>query len=189
MIYDSQAHHRRSIRLPTYDYSQPGAYFVTLCAEQRTCLFGEIVEEEMRLNEYGAVVRACWHNLPVHFPYLTLDEMIVMPNHVHGILALGESAGSVSAHGVGAGLRPAPTVVARKRHGLPEIVRALKSFSARRINTLRGTPGTRVWQRNYYERVMRNHRELEKVREYITTNVSRWALDRENPSYERGSSP
>jgi putative transposase len=136
------------------------------------------------------MVRAAWHDLP---------------NHVHGIIVLVDAAGDVD---VGAGfprrsasalvragtpqaptddvtLKPAPTQVGAKRHGLPEIVRAFKTFSARRINRMRGTPGTPVWQRNYFEHVIRNERELNAVRQYIHDNPQRWHLDRENPNVAR----
>ena len=93
-----------------------------------------------------------------------------MPNHVHGIIIIRD---------VGAGSEPAPTT---KRHGLPEIVRQFKTFSARRINRRRGTPGQPVWQRNYYEHIIRHEESLNRIRDYILTNPLRWNLDRENPN-------
>src|SRR5215210_6640299 len=97
MTYDSQKHHRRSIRLTGYDYSQAGAYFVTACAQDRACLFGEIVDGQMRLNEAGRMVLAEWNTLPDRFPAVELDEFVVMPNHVHGIITI--SMGTVGATG------------------------------------------------------------------------------------------
>ena len=88
MKYDPQKHHRRSIRLKGHDYTSPGAYFITICTHQRQCLFGEIVDGEMQLNEFGKWVDACWQRLPTHFPHLQLDRFVVMPNHIHGILTL-----------------------------------------------------------------------------------------------------
>ena len=164
---------RRSIRLKGYDYTEAGAYFVTICTQDRTCLFGDVVDEEIRLNEAGQVVQAVWDELPNHYPNVELDEFVVMPNHVHGIIVI------VGAD-VGAGFKPAPTIPV-KRHGLAEIVRALKTFSARRINELRGTPGRSVWQRNYYEHIIRDEESLNRIREYIANNPAQWALDRENP--------
>jgi REP element-mobilizing transposase RayT len=106
-----------------------------------------------------------------HYPNVALDEFCVMPNHVHGVIWIA---------GVGrAGFKPVPTP--ERCHGLPEIVRAFKMLSARRINEVRGTQGAAVWQRNYYERVIRDDRELNAIREYIQTNPLRWHLDKENP--------
>jgi len=125
----------------------------------------------MRLNEAGNVVQVVWKELPHHYLGTEIDVFAVMPNHVHGIVVLHDDP-------VGAGLKPAPT----KRHGLPEIVRALKTFSARRINEIRGTPGHPVWQRNYYEHIIRSEDELNLIREYIAENPLRWKTDRENPA-------
>jgi REP element-mobilizing transposase RayT len=184
MTYDPQRHHRRSIRLKGYDYTQPGAYFVTICTRNRECLFGGIVDGKMRLNPLGDIVAACWHDLPNHYPHVQLDAFVIMPNHVHGIIVLLDPGD------VGAGLGPAPTTggvptshpKTHRGHGLPEIVRAFKSFSARRINEYRRTPGTPVWQRNYYEHIIRNERSLGRIREYIVNNPLQWELDRENPA-------
>ena len=156
---------RRSTRLRSYDYSRAGSYFVTICAQNRECLFGNVMDDEMRLNAAGAIVQTVWDELPNHYPNVELDRFVVMPNHLHGIIVI-----------VGAGLKPTPT-----KHGLPEIVRALKTFSARRINEMRNTPGVPIWQRNYYEHIIRNDESLHRIREYIVNNPAQWALDRENP--------
>lgn len=100
--YNSEIHHRRSIRLKGYDYSRSGAYFVTICTQNRECLFGEIVDGKMRLNEPGRILQTTWDALPKHYPHVELDAWIIMPNHVHGIVVLGV---------VGAGLKPAPTEI------------------------------------------------------------------------------
>ncbi|MCC7447866.1 MAG: transposase [Anaerolineae bacterium] len=175
MPYDSLKYHRRSVRLQGYDYAQSGAYFVTVCTHNRECLFGEIVAEAMVLNPFGIIVQDQWDNLPRHYPHLELDAFVVMPNHMHGIIVLTDP--------VGAGLRPAPTTVPTidKRYGLPEIVRALKAFSARQINDCRESPGVPVWQRNYYEHIIRNEKALDAIRRYIEDNPLRWALDVDNP--------
>ena len=125
MKYGPQRHHRRSIRLQGYDYAQAGAYFVTVCAYNRECLFGEIMGEEMQVNASGEIVIACWHDIPRHFANVELDAFVVMPNHVHGIIMLRDV--NDPDIGVGAGFKPAPTLTA-SRHGLPEIVRAFKTF-------------------------------------------------------------
>ena len=170
---------RKSIRLKGWDYSEPGAYFVTICTHNRQPLFGQVVDGEMVLNEYGQIVREAWFDLPNHYAHVELDAFVVMPNHVHAIIVL-------TADPVGAGLKPAPTPAAPTpaptRHPLSEIVRALKTFSARRINALRGTPGVPVWQRNYYEHIIRTERALNAIRRYIAENPLRWYLDRYNPN-------
>jgi REP element-mobilizing transposase RayT len=125
MKYDPEIHHRRSIRLRSCDYAQAGAYFVTLCTHDRMCLLGSVVEGDMRLNDAGQFLQATWEALPDHYPHVELDEFVVMPNHVHGIIVLDFTA----------------TIT---RHGLAEIVRALKTFSARRINEQNQTPGVKV---------------------------------------------
>jgi putative transposase len=179
---------RRSIRLKAYDYSTAGAYFVTVCTDGRACLFGDIVDNIVRLNPCGVIVSETWDALPAHYPHLSLDAFVVMPNHVHAIILFDDSddppvgagfkpappsGGTVES---GAGLKPAPT-----RHALPEIVRAFKTFSARRINDLRDTPGAPVWQRNYYEHVVRDETALNRIRQYIADNPARWADDPDNP--------
>jgi len=180
--YDPAKHHRRSIRLKGYDYTQAGAYLVTICTQGRICLFGEIVDGEMRLNDAGEIVAWTWHDLPNYISNVQLDAFVVMPNHVHGIIIITDPVVVV-----GAGSEPAPTEPAPtpRMHGLPEIVRQFKTFSARRINDLRGTPGTPVWQRNYYEHIIRDEGSLNRIREYILNNPSRWEMDQENPSVAR----
>ena len=153
-----------------YDYSQSGAYFVTIVVWQRECLFGEIVDGGMRLNEYGKIVQRAWFDLPKHYPHVQLGTFCIMPNHVHAVIIFIET--------VGAGLKPAPTVA---RHPLSEIVRAFKSFSARRINELRKTQGVPVWQRNYYEHIIRNSDEHNRIHLYIGSNIDNWITDDENP--------
>ena len=167
-----ERHRRHSIRLREYDYTQAEAYFITVVAYGRTALFGEVAGGEARLNEFGRIVEWSWADLPKHYLGVLCDEFVVMPNHIHGIIVLGQPIV------VGAGLKPAPT----RRHGLPEIVRALKTFSARRINDIRHTPGAPVWQRNYYEHIVRGDGELLRVREYIVNNPMEWENDRENSS-------
>jgi len=170
-IYDPEIHKRTSLRLQGYDYAQAGMYFVTICAYEHKCLFGEIVDGEMRLNDKGRIVLECWNDLPQHYENLVLDYFTIMPNHVHGIMAL------LDIPVVGAGLKPAPTA---KRHGLSEMVRALKTFSSKHINKIRSTPGMPVWQRNYYEHVIRDDDDLNRIREYIINNPPNWGEDEEN---------
>jgi REP element-mobilizing transposase RayT len=232
MTYDPERHHRRSIRLRGYDYRQAGAYFVTICVQDRACLFGEVVDGDMRLSKAGENVQAVWNDLPRRFPGIDLDAFVVMPNHVHGIVFLGadpdvggdngtprrdegaihraptnvsrlpragrvEDAGSGMPGGkrhVGARFiapsSPAPTsrIPASPPDGrlnptLGEIVRAFKAVTTRQIRLATTHPFS--WQRNYYERIVRNDRELERARAYIAVNPGRWAEDAENPSAPR----
>jgi putative transposase len=164
---------RHLTRLRDYDYSQPGAYFITICTKNRRFLFGEIENDLMSINDYGEIVRLSWLDLPQHYANVQLDTFVIMPNHIHGIIFLED---------VGAGFKPAPTGSGSKRYPLSEIVRAFKTFSSRHINKLRNMPGTSVWQRNYYEHVIRRDEVLNKIRQYIEFNPLRWTLDRENPA-------
>ncbi|MCA1992467.1 MAG: transposase [Coleofasciculus sp. S288] len=159
MRYDPSKHHRRSIRLKGYDYEKCGAYFITLCAWQRQKLFGEIENAEMRLNTYGEIIQLHWDNLPKHHHHLELDEFTIMPNHVHGIIILTDKT------------------TCEERHGLQEIIRGFKTFSARRINKIRRLSGVGVWQRGYYEHIIRNEKSLMAIREYIVKNPSSWGKD------------
>jgi putative transposase len=172
MKHDHSRPARRSIRLKDYDYAEPGAYFVTICVSAKRFLFGRLLGGQMRLNEYGQAVQACWSGLPDHYVSVELNAFVVMPNHVHGVIVITD---------VGAGLRPARKGSIHKPHALPEIMRAFKAFCSRGINDMRGTPGARVWQRNYYEHVIRDEQSLNRIREYILANPERWDLDRENP--------
>jgi REP element-mobilizing transposase RayT len=156
---------RRALRLKGYDYAQAGAYFVTICVRDRTCLFGNVVGGEMRVNDFGRLLDAAWRALPHHYPHVDLDRFVVMPNHFHGIVVL----------------RPVEDcrgeIRAGERHGLPEIVRAFETFSARRINEFRGTHGVPVWQRNYYEHVIRDEADYRRIAEYVAENPRRWSED------------
>ena len=175
-------HHRRSIRLKFYDYTQAGAYFVTICTHGRECLFGFIENGKMVLNEYGRIVDFTWNDLVNHNSNIGLGEYAIMPNHFHGIIVINPvGAGSKPAlvDGAGldkAGLEPAPT-----NHGLFEIVRQFKTFSARRINELRHSPGVPVWQRNYYEHVIRNEADYNRIAEYVAINPLKWLEDTLHP--------
>jgi putative transposase len=177
MKYDPDKHHRRSIRLKGYDYSQKGAYFITICTKNRECLFGEIQQEQMNLNDLGRFVYDVWDDLPNHYAHVELDTFVIMPNHIHGIILLSDTP-------VGAGFKPAPTTPTdtAKRQPLSEIIRALKTFSARRINAHRNTAGSPVWQRNYYEHIIRDENSLNRIRQYIVDNPKNWNGDRENPT-------
>ena len=182
MIHRPKYHELGSKQLPRYDYSQPGAYFITIRAADRRCIFGDIVDGEIRLNKNGSIVAEQWAGLPSHYLNTILDEFVIMPNHVHGIICLTNR----SPTSVGAGFQPAsfshPT---KPRHGLPEIIRGFKTFSALGINRLQGTSGQPVWQRNYYEHVVRGEDDLDRIRRYNVENPLTWADDPENPRIGR----
>jgi REP element-mobilizing transposase RayT len=174
---------RKSLRLPEYDYSMVGGYFVALVTYERKALFGRIVAGEMRLNEIGQIVRGEWLRTPVLRPNVVLDEFVLMPNHLHGILFIqevgadrrppAESGHPKRAH-VGAPLRRGSGV-------LGSIIAGFKSAATKRINQHRATPRKPVWQRNYYDRIIRDQSELDRLREYIFYNPTTWADDDENP--------
>ena len=174
---------RKSIRLKGYDYSGSGAYFATICVQKRKCIFGEIINKEMMLNDIGQIVQTVWDGLPDHYSHVRLDMCSIMPNHIHGIIILQDDNIVGADLNVGAGFKPAPTVKRgkNKRHGLPEIIRGFKTFSSRRINEYRDTKGRIVWQRNYYEHIVRNEKELDRIREYVINNPIQWESDKENP--------
>ncbi|GBC77824.1 hypothetical protein HRbin08_01306 [bacterium HR08] len=203
MPYDPEKHHRRSIRLPGYDYTQRGAYFITLCTHDRACLFGEVVEGEMRLNALGEIVRVEWFRTAQIRPYVRLfdDEFVVMPNHVHGIIwiidddvgatrRVAQGVGATRCVAQGATRRVAPTGYPPRGPAscsIGAIIGQFKSITTKRMNALRGTPGAPVWQRNYYEHIIRTEDALRRIREYIATNPMRWHLDRENPDRTGGN--
>jgi putative transposase len=253
MPSDERHHRRRSVRLPGYDYAEPGAYFVTICTIDKRCILGGVVDSAVVLSDAGRIVRRVWDELPARFPTVRLDWLAVMPNHVHCVLWLtdgeegaasgapteppftgaasgaptgpaftgaasgapteppftGAASGAPTeppftgaASGApteppftgaasGAPTEPpftgaasgAPTGPAGRQHlpTLGQVVRALKSLSATTINAACGTPGTPVWQRGYFDRVIRNDDELARVREYIAGNPAAWGADPDAP--------
>nr|WP_172186316.1 transposase [Microcoleus asticus] len=171
MKYDPNKHHRRSIRLPGYDYRTPGSYFITICSWQRECLFGEVINDKMQLSPYGKTVLFNWSLLPKRYKNVALDDFIVMPNHVHGIIVLKGSPEINYTESDKFGHRKSTI------HPLSEIVRGLKTSSARRINQMRYLRGISVWQRGYYEHIIRNEESLVAIREYIVNNPVLWGKD------------
>ena len=178
-------HQRRSIRRPDYDYSQAGAYFITMCTHEREALLGEIAGEAMRLNACGEIVSAVWHAVPQHDAHVALDEFVIMPNHVHGIIVIENNDEVGAIHESPVRESPLRDPRERRRMLLPKIIGYFKMNTAKRINELRQTPGVPVWQRNYYERVIHNERELNAVRDYVRHNPLNWALDHDNPQSRR----
>ena len=174
MKYDLEIHRRRSIRLKGYDYSQSGAYFVTIVAWGREKLFGEIVDGKLRLNAFGDIVRMEWERTPEIRHEVELGAYVVMPNHFHGIIIFTND-------GVGAIRRVAPTTMRTLQSGsLGAVMAQFKSIVTKQINTLRGTPKMPVWQRNYFEHILRNADEANQIHLYIESNPVNWAEDDEN---------
>ena len=179
---------RQSTRLRGYDYASAGAYFVTICAHERRCLFGEIVDGAMSVSALGQIVEACWVSIPTHFPSTTLDDFVVMPNHVHGIIVLGDTdTPPVGAQHAAPAMPDAPEDAGSAHRinvpagSLGAIVRSFKAAATKRINDLRRSPGESVWQRNYYDHIIPDQEGLMRVRAYIANNPARWAFDAENP--------
>ena len=192
--FDPNKHHRKSIRLQGYDYSQAGAYFVTIVTYQRDCLFGKIENEEMLLNDFGKIADECWLAIPEHFPNVELGAHVIMPNHVHGVVVIcdDESASHLGTTDDGrrgaALLRPYDDDNTHKINVKPgslgAIVRSYKSAVSYRINKEHNATG--IWQRNYYEHIIRSADEANRIHLYIEANPAQWDDDDENPSNNRG---
>ena len=201
MPYDRTKHHRRSIRLPGYDYTSPGAYFVTLCVQRGQCLLGQVVDGEMQPSQFGQVAGHYWKRIPLHSAHIKLDAWVVMPNHLHGIIVISGSGGASLASASSTGnltteetplsdpgapgdappLRQPALQSGLQAGSLGAIIGNYKSVSTRRLNRLRGTPGTPFWQRNYWEHVIRYDQSLDRIREYIGDNPARWPEDQLHP--------
>lgn len=189
MKYDPQKHHRRSIRIKGYDYAQPGAYFITFCSYQRMPIFGEVVNGEMVLNDIGKIAQDEWFKTAEIRPYVKLyeDEFVIMPNHGHGIIWIAEDA-------VGTRRRRIPTETIEKfgkpvKGSIPTIVRSYKSAVTYAVNGMEDQRGAVLWQKNYYEHIIRNDHELNNIGWYILNNPFNWQLDRDNLQNTRKLSP
>jgi putative transposase len=192
--------YRRSIRLQGYDYAQDGAYFVTLLTYRRAHLFGDVSDGEMTLSTPGCVADTCWWGISDHFPGVTLDAFVVMPNHLHGIIVINRWQATSSqaeapvrarhdvSHDEDAHIPVGATHVSPlqpqtmppngpKPGSLAAIIGSYKSAVARQINQMRQTPGQPVWHRNYYEHIIRSESTLNRIREYIRYNPVRWSED------------
>ncbi len=195
MPYHSRVYHRRSIRLPDFDYTQARAYFVTICTAQKQCLLGKVVNGDVVLSDFGRVVHEEWENTAILRPDVELDMFVVMPNHVHGIIIIHD-VGNVGAQRCVASLwDAAPQQTAPLQNtthdtisrnvvpgSLGAIVRSFKSAVTKRINEARQTAGEPFWQRNFYDRIIRHEQELNRIRAYILNNPPKWAEDTENPN-------
>ena len=183
MVYPAYKYHRKSIRLRNYDYSQNGNYFITICTYNREPLFGNIANGKMILTEYGEIVQKEWKKSEHIRKEIVLDEFIIMPNHFHAIVVIESSANTV-------GIRPfndsssADILSSRLNMGAQSLASVIVGFKAsvtRKIHKLRQIPDEKVWQRNYYEHIVRNEDELHRIQEYIRMNVAQWHEDQYNP--------
>ena len=167
---ESQFPNRHTIRLQGFDYSLAGAYFVTIRTHHSRKCLSTVTDGHLFISAVGRIVQNTWLELPNHYPRVRIDAFVIMPDHVHGIIVLGDDVeqGVVSGQG--------------KVYGLPEIVRAFKSFSSRRINAYQNTTGKPFWQRGYFERIIRNEDEWGKIREYILANPCNWPKE-EKPDF------
>ena len=169
-VFDPNTHHRRSIRLKEFDYTQPGIYFITICTYQRKSTLGNIIDDQMALSEFGKIIVSEWLFLPVRFPHISLDQWVVMPNHLHGIIQINYVQKNVSPISVDKpGSRPG---------SINAVIQNFKSITTRKINSLRNQKGNPFWQRNYYEHVVRNEQSLAEIREYVVNNPFRWKIDK-----------
>jgi REP element-mobilizing transposase RayT len=182
------------MRLKGYDYSQEGAYFVTVVAWHRECLFGEITCEEARLNRIGKIIEHEWLALPKRLHYVELGAYAVMPNHFHGILFLHEHVGATRHDPTGSRSGAIPSSIVKresvegsplprgpKSSSLGAILAQFKSRATKRIWKIPEFKETPVWQRNYYEHIIRDQTDLQNKTDYIEANPLLWEQDNENP--------
>ena len=169
---------RRNLRLAEFDYSQPGAYFVTIVTQDRKLLFGQVLDGEMVLNDIGRMVTELWLAIPDHFSNVELGEFVVMPNHIHGIISITNER-ATTIYNVGAThASPLPGISNGPKPGsIGAIVGSFKSATSKRIHDLTNSGGHHLWQRNYYEHVIRNERDLQAIYDYILANPGNWEKD------------
>ena len=180
----NRKHNRRSIRLKNYDYSEEGAYFITICTYKKFCVFGKQRDTMIKLSLIGDIVNRCWNAIPDHFPHTELDSHVVMPNHLHGIIVMSNTSIGVEIK-TGVQLN-APTIetldkfraISPAKGSLSVIIRTFKSAVTKTCRS--SNIQNFKWQRNYYEHVIRNENELNRIREYIAYNPNQWQYDREN---------
>jgi len=170
-----------SNRLQGFDYSKPGLYYVTIIAHDRAHLFGDILNREMQLNETGKIIQSEWLKSPQIRPYVKLDEFIIMPNHLHGIIEITdthtvETHGDASLRGTRNNNFDGKTKFRSPSNNLGAIIRGFKSSTTKIINEIRKSPGIPVWQRNYHDHIIRNQNSLNKIRLYIKNNPADWEI-------------
>jgi len=174
--YDPDIHHRRSVRLAGYDYSQCGAYFVTICTDNKKRLFGNIMDGKAQLNEIGVMVKHAWEWLPQQYQYVSIDEFVIMPNHFHGILIINDVLNNSQR-----AVREQSTRAVREpplHKPVGRLIGVFKTVTTKRFNETRHSVGEKIWQRNYYEHIIRNEDDYMRIFWYIQTNPSNWRNDK-----------
>ena len=162
---------RKSPRLKEFDYTTPAYYFVTICTKSRRRLFGNISNSKIELNEKGITVRNCLNQLQEHFTNIELDCFAIMPDHFHGIIILNGPVG----------LSSPKTGIKTNKFSLSQIIAYFKYQSTKGINNISGNSGCKVWQRSFYDRIIRNDRELYNIRRYVELNPLKWEIEKNRP--------
>jgi REP element-mobilizing transposase RayT len=157
------------MRLPGYDYTQPGMYFITICTNNSECLFGKILNGQIMLNEFGRIVKLEWLKTHIMRKNVIIDQYVIMPDHMHCILVIDNKCRD-TVHRI-----PTFEQFGKPVSGsIPTIIRSFKAVVTKRINTLRNTPGRKIWQSSFYEHIIRNKREYYAIRRYIINNPTKW---------------
>jgi len=187
MIDHQNQYHRRSIRLKDYDYSSPGAYFVTMVAKGYKCVFGKMIDNEMHLDSLGKIVENCWLQIPEHFLGVDVEVFIVMPNHIHGIVSIREYDRRGTIYRVptmGDNTRTTDDRTSTKEvfgqpvvGSIPTIIRTYKASVSRLARKELGM--LNIWQRNYYEHIIHDQSDLDSITNYILSNPDHWSDDPE----------
>ena len=172
MKYDPNIHHRRSIRLKHFDYRQDGFYFITLCCKDNVHFFGEIIDDHMQLNEIGKIAQKCWYDIPNHFENVELHEFVIMPNHIHFIIEI-VGAKYFSPHNPNEFMPNRPKGTSQT---IGSIVRGFKVGVTKWVR--QNTHIHTLWQRNYYEHIIRTEESYHKISDYIKYNPLNWRTDR-----------
>ena len=184
MKYNPDIHKRHSIRLKGYNYSQAGAYFITICTYERVCIFEDVFDGKIQINNAGEIANICWQQISEHFPNVVLDEYVIMPNHVHGIIFIVDNDVNVGVQNI----EPLQQIENQSKNEFQHIIpRSIGSIiRGYKIGVTKwfrkNTDMHLVWQRNYFERVIRNEKELNRIRDYIIDNPLKWHEDKNNPS-------
>ncbi|MDB9537993.1 transposase [Dolichospermum planctonicum CS-1226] len=197
MTYNPDIHKRQSIRLKGYDYSQSGLYFITICCYQRECLFGNIINSQIILNNFGQFIKEEWLKSAEIRKEIEFDDFVIMPNHFHGIVIINQEINSdfmkndvdFQDNNVGANCRsPLGQIqlsrpkISMKPKSISSLIAGFKSATTKKINIIRNTPQNPVWQRNYYDHIIRNDESLARIREYVQNNPLSWENDQLHPN-------
>ncbi|MFH1321660.1 MAG: transposase [Bacteroidota bacterium] len=186
MKYNPEIHNRKSLRLKGFDYSRPGAYSITLCTQNRECLFGEIMNNEMIYNEYGLIVKQEWIKSEEIRNEIKLDVYQIMPNHLHAIVWIINVGDDIYCRDKRPFIptinKPGTKQIPKMRpRSLSSLMAGFESSATKKINQLRSSPGCKVWQYNFYDHIIRNKQELYRIGQYIIDNPKNWKNDEHNP--------